>query len=261
MNTSIGIINEENFVKSINGNMFNDLNKNLQYFLYYLFPKLDKNKKFTCYRTEYLIKPDIIISQDSIMRFISLKYGQSETLHNEHILTFIQFLKDCGISDETIHTYLLYHYGDGTTNGTGKKRMNSVEVRFTYDEQIKKMNEEFNSSKEFIKKFLDRVMFQGVNPSASMAEYIYHGDVDYGVFCSRNQFRRHIDRKNWDYMQTCVHVGPFVIRPHARYVNKEIRNEESRNTVEVNYPRLVQDIAYIARNYMYVFEPNNELKK
>ena len=258
MNTSIGIINEENFVKSLNGKMFNEVNKNLQLLLYYIFPHIDKSKKFTCYRTEYLIKPDIVISQESTMKFLSLKYGQSETLHNENILTFIQYLRESGISEETIETYLLYHYGDGTLDGTGEKRMNSIEVRFTYDERIKKMNAEFNSSKEFIKEFADRVMFQGVNPSASMAEYIYHGDVDYGVICSRNQFRRHIETKNWDYMTTCVHVGPFVLRPHARYANKEIRNEESRKTVEVNYPRLCQDITYISLRYAYVFQPNKK---
>ena len=177
-------------------------------------------------------------------------------MHEEQLDRFIQFLKECGISDESINTYLLYHYGDGTIDGTGKRRMNSIEVRFAYDEKIRKMNDEFNSSKEFIKKFADRVMFQGVNPSASMAEYIYHGDVDYGIFCSRNQFRRHIEKKSWEYMQTCVHVGPFVIRPHARYSNKEIRDEEYRHTVVINYPRFVQDLAYISSRYAYVFDVN-----
>ena len=152
--------------------------------------------------------------------------------------------------------YLLYHYGDGTTDGTGKRRMSSIEVRFMFDERIKKMNEEFNKSKEFIKKAAERFMFQGVNPDASKAEYIYHGDPDYGVFVSRNQYMRHIEKKNWDYMQTCVHIGPFVVRPHARYANKEIRNEEHRHTVVINYPRFVQDLLYISSRYSYAFTPN-----
>ena len=253
MNTSIGIQNEEKFCETINGKTFAQLSENLQYFMFYLFPHMDKSRKFSCFQTENFIKPDICISQENELRFISLKYGQSETLHNENLKTFIEFLKECGISETTIDTYLLYHYGDGSKDGTGTRRMSSVEVRFMYDEQIRKMNEEFNHSKEFIKKFADRVMFQGVNPDASRAEYIYHGDVDYGVFCSRYQFMRHIEKKNWDFMQTCVHVGPFVLRPHARYSNKEIRNEDHRHTVVVNYPRFVQDLLYISSRYSYAF--------
>ena len=256
MNTIIGIQNEEKMCENINNKTFDQLNKNLQMFMYYLFPKMDKSKMFKCFQTENFIKPDICISQDSKLKFVSLKYGQSETLHNEHISTFIKFLKDNGISDYTIESYLLYHYGDGTTDGTGQKRMSSIETRFTYDERITKMNEEFNSSKAFIKKFADRVMFQGVNPSTSMAEYIYHGDPDYGVFVSRLQYMRHIEMKNWAFMQTCVHVGPFVLRPHARYANKEILNEEHRHTVTINYPRFVQDILYISSRYAYAFNAN-----
>ena len=256
MNTTIGIQNEEKFCEQINNKTFDELNTNLQYFMYYLFHQLDKKKKFNCFQTENFIKPDICISQENELRFVSLKYGQSETLHNESIKTFVNFLKDNGISDETVETYLLYHYGDGTIDGTGQHRLSSVEVRFKYDDRIKKMNEEFNNSKEFIKKFAERVMFQGVNPDANKAGFIYHGDPDYGVFVSRYQFMRHIERKNWNYMETCVHIGPFVIRPHSRYANKEIRSEESRHLVVVNYPRFVQDLMYISSRYSYAFNPS-----
>ena len=253
MNTTIGIENEEKMCLSFNNKNYYELNKNLQLLAYYLFPRLDKEKNFRCFQTENFIKPDICISQESEMKYVSLKYGQSETLHNENIKTFVNFLRDSNISEETIETYLLYHYGDGTTDGTGKRRMSSIEARFAYDDRIRKMNEEFNNSKTFIKKAAERFMFQGVNPDANKAEYIYHGDPEYGVFCSRNQFMRHIEKKNWEYMTTCVHIGPFVIRPHARYSNKEILNESHRHTVVVNYPRFVQDLIYISSRYSFVF--------
>ena len=95
MNTSSGIINEEKLCETLDGKMFNELNTNLQYFMYYLFSDLDKSKKFRCYQTENFIKPDVCISQERELRFVSVKYGQSETLHNENIRTFIAFLKEC----------------------------------------------------------------------------------------------------------------------------------------------------------------------
>ena len=256
MNTIVGIENEENFVRCIDNKKYFDLSKHLQYFLRYLFPFVDASEKFHCFQTRNFMKPDICISLQSEMRYVSLKYGEADTVHNENILTFKKFLEENGISQEAINTYLLYHYGDGTTDGSGKRRLGSVEVRFHYEEEIKKLNEEFNQSKEFIKKFADRVMFQGVNPQANCADFIYHGDVDYGVFMSRYQLMQHIDKKNWDFMTGCVHIGPFVVRPHARYSNKEIRNEEHRHTVVVNYPKIIQDIMYIFPRY--AFDENHD---
>ena len=251
MNTTIGIQNEENFVKALDYKFYDELNKNLRLFLFYLYPNIDKTEKFHCYMTENFTKPDIVIYQGKNYRYISLKYGHAETVQNESIKTFIEFLRDCCISEETINSYLLYHYGDGTIDGTGKSRMGSVEVRFTYDEEVKKMNEEFNSSKAFIKGFADRVMFQGVNPQATRADYIYHGDPEAGIFISRDQFMKHIDRKDWSFMNRCVHIGPFVIRPHARYAGKEILNESHRHTVAVNYPGIVNDMLYIQKRYNF----------
>ena len=258
MNTSIGIINEEKLCEAINDKTFDELNENLRCFMYYLFPTVDKQKRFKCFQTENFIKPDICIYQGKQFKYVSVKYGQSETLHNENIRTFIDFLKECKISDESIETYLLYHYGDGTTDGTGKERLSSIEVRYRYHDRIRKMNDEFNATKQFIKRFAERVLFQGVNPDASKAEFIYHGDVEYATFVSRNQFMRHIEMKNWDYMQYCIHVGPFVVRPHARYTNKEIRNEALRHTVSVNYPRFVEDLLYISSRYSVNFKPSKD---
>lgn len=251
MNPNIGVQNEEKFVNAINNKTYDELPKHLQYFLHYLFPEINKKKKFRCEMTTNFAKPDICISQESEMRFVSLKYGQSETVHNESILTFVQFLRNNGISEDTIKMYLLYHYGDGTTDGTGKHRLSSVEVRFHYKNEFEKLNEELNKDKEFVKKFADRVMFQGVNKLANRADYIYHGDTEYGVFMSRSQLMERIDHKSYGFMTECVHIGPFVVRPHARYSNKPIRSIEHRQTVAVNYPRIVQDIMYIFPKYPF----------
>jgi len=254
MKFTTGIDNETNFVNALDGKLFKELNRNLQFFLLYLFPNMDKSMKFHCYKTENFIKPDIVIYQGQEYRYVSLKYGSADTLHNENIRTFIQFLRECGISKETLKTYLLYHYGDGTLNGTGQRRMNSVTVRYMYETQIKKMNEEFNQSKDFIKKVAERVMAQGVNLQAAEAQYIYHGDPEGGTFISIDSFMKHVDKKDWHYMEKCVHIGPFVLRPHARYAGKKIENEDRRNTVTVTYSNFVNEMIYIQSHYDFTYE-------
>lgn len=259
MSENKGFENEEKLCESINDKSYYDLNTNLQFLMFYLFQHLDKEKKFKCWRTDNFTKPDICIAQERDLKYVSVKSGQCEGVHSEDLRTFVQFLRDSNISEETIETYLLYHYGDGSLDGTGKRRMNTIEVRFTYDDRIKKMNEEFNADKTFTKKFADRVLFQGVDPDAVKAEFIYHGDVDFGVFCSRNQIMRHIEKRNWSYMQTCVHIGPFVIRPHARYARNtynNVKHEDHRHIVSVNYPRFLQDLMYISSRKSYDYNPN-----
>ena len=251
MPNNLGTMNEDYMVQSINNKTYNELNENLQHFLLMLFRNVDASKKFKCFKTEDYIKPDICVQLDGVRKFVSLKYGNSESVHDEHLLTFIDFLRDNEISEKSIKTYLLFHYGDGTTDGSGRFRMNSVEVRYQLKNELKQSNEELNSNRDFLKAFADRVVWQGVNPQAERADFLYHGDPDYGVFMNRHQLRKQLSIKNWDFMDSCVHVGPFVIRPAARYANKPIAKEDARKRVSITYPKLVNDILYISSRHDY----------
>ena len=111
------------------------------------------------------------------------------------------------------------------------------------------MNDEFNNSKELIKAFAERVMWQGVDKYTEHADVLYHGDTEYGVFMSRSQFKKFIERRSWKFMVKCVHIGPFVIRPKARYSNGEIKHEQLRKLVKVCYPRLIHDTTYLCKLY------------
>jgi hypothetical protein len=251
MSLNEGALNEERMILAINDKKFEELNPNLQTFIMQLFPELDKSKRLSCCHAEEYTKPDIVISQGPKRRYVSLKTGTSDTMHNEKIEPFIDFLKENGFDDYTIESFLLYHYGDGTTDGSGETRLGVFDVRKKYDERIRALNDAFNRSKDFIKKFADRVMFQGVNPLAMPADVIYHGNEEFGLYMSKYQFMRHVERKTWSYMEFSVHVGPFVIRPKARYPGREIKNDENRRIVVVNYPRIMNDIPWIRNRYLF----------
>ena len=251
MGINEGLLNEQQIIQAIDGKTYYQLNANLQHLLYFSLPALDRNKKIKCFKAEEYTKPDICISQDGKTRYISVKHASAETVHEEQLSRFIQFLMENEIDEHTIETFLLYHFGDGTTDGTGKNRMDHFSVFSTYGERIKEMNEKFNESKDFIIKFADRVLFQGVNELAIPADIIYHGDEDFGVFMSKNQFIRHLEIRKWDYYTSVVHIGPFVLRPRARYPGREIKNDDFRHRVVVNYPKLVNDIMYIFKRYKF----------
>ena len=251
MSMTDGLVNETHMVSALNDKMYDELNANLHHFMYISFPNINYKTKIKCYKAEEYTKPDIVVQVGDECRYVSLKHGAAEEVHEEKLPRFIEFLKENNIDDYTIESYLLYHFGDGTTDGTGQKRLDCFQTRYRYDERIRKMNEAFNNSKEFVKKFANRVVFQGVNELANPADIIYHGDEDYGSFMSRNQLMRHIDFRTWNFMTYVVHIGPFVIGPRARYPNKEIKNDGYRKVVTVRYPKLLQDILYISSRYKF----------
>ena len=251
MSLNEGYKNEEYLINAINNKKYDELTPNLQRFIHMLFPNIDRNKKFKCFQAEEYTKPDIVICYGEKSFYVSVKHGTAENVHEEKIDSFIEFLKENGIDNFTIESYKLFQYGDGTTDGTGEKRMSNFEVRVKYDERIRAMNQKFNESKVFVKAFAERVVFQGVNQLAVPASILYHGDEDQGSFISKNQLLRHIELRRWDYMESVVHIGPFVLRPKGRYPDKEVKYPEFRHRVVVSYPRLLGDILYIFSKYRF----------
>ena len=96
--------------------------------------------------------------------------------------------------------------------------------------------------------FIYRCLFKGTQEKNIEADFIYHGDVNYGVVCSKDQIFKHVDRRSWDYMDN-LHIGPIQFRPHARYTNTEIKREEKRWKVDFWWARLPADLDYIAERY------------
>ncbi len=135
-------------------------------------------------------------------------------------------------------------------DGTGKKRYSYIEVVNKMKSLIEEANKELNFNPEFMKKCLARLMFVGMHDDNPVANYVYSGNVDYGVVAGRNQITKYVlRRKNRQLMS--LHIGPLTIRPHARYVNeKVVPNEKRRNTVSISWSHCQNDFDYIARTYV-----------
>ena len=133
-------------------------------------------------------------------------------------------------------------------DGSGEKRMDYRQLIHKLAPRIVELNKELNSNKAFVKEFIYRCLFKGTQEKNIEADYIYHGDINYGVVCSKDQIFKHVDRRSWDYMDN-LHIGPIQFRPHARYTNTEIKKEERRWKVDFWWARLSADLDYIAERY------------
>lgn len=250
--TNFGIFNEDEMTNALDKKFIFTLNANLKFFLKRMFGPLNPMKKVYCEKTDHYIKPDVVVTYGRERKCVSIKSGKSNNLHTEKLPTFIDFLKESGISEKTIETILLVQYGDGTLDGTGKYRADFYEIFIKYKDRIVLANHELNDKMEFIEKFFERVVFQGVDANAMGVDFIYHGDMDYGVVVSKKQILKYISSKKgtWGFYEN-IHVGPIVLRPHARYSHRAVICDERRHQIQCNWPNFKSDLEYIVKRFGY----------
>ena len=245
-----GLLVEDEILASLNNKKISELGNNMRFFLRSLFGPLDENEMVFCHKTDDSFKVDLVIEYKHQIKNISVKTGRAEIVHNEILDNFTDFLLKEGVSNETIETIRLFHYGDGTTDGTGNARMSYIEIAHSLKDRIKKANEELNYRKELVLKTIYHCVFKGANENNPEIDAIYFGTKDYGVMATKKQILTHIRKRNFSFFEN-LHIGPLLIRPDARYVGKEIASERKRNRMVAYWPNLNADIEYISKRYDY----------
>lgn len=259
MPSNHGKVNEDEIMLALNNHEVSDLAPALRYMMRELFGALEYNETITCVQPNAPIKPDLLITYKGETKGLSIKSGTSEYVHGEPVEKFVEYLKEVGVSDKTIKTILLNQFGDGTTDGTGKSRMQLYELKYQLSTAIKEANTELNSNQEILTKLIDRMVFTGWDENAPKADALYHGDLFNGVLVTRTQVMKHIKNKDWDYYDN-LHVGPIFLRPHARYIGTEIKSEFSRHKIDGFWSNLLADVKYISQKY-FSYTPLNKRKE
>ena len=248
MHKNIGRLKEDEFVFALNNKKAGDLSHNLKHILREMFGLFKENDIVKCGLVEHYQKPDFYIEFKGQTKYVSLKTGRATTVGEEGLKQFLSFLRELHLSLEGQRTFLYYHFGDGTLDGSGEKRMDYLELMRKLGPRIAKLNKELNCNKDFVKEMIYRCLFKGTQENNIEADYIYYGDVNYGVVCSKRQIFKHVDRRTWEFMNN-LHIGPIQFRPHARYINTEIKQEERRWKVDFWWANLSADLEYIAERY------------
>ena len=248
MHKNIGRLKEDEFVFALNNRKAGDLSHNLKHILREMFGLFEPDDIVKCGLVDHYQKPDFYIEFRGQKKYISLKTGTARIVAQEGLKQFLGFLREWNLSKEGQKTFLYYHFGDGTLDGSGETRIDYLKLMNDLTDKVKLLNKELNSSKEFVKAFVERCLFKGTQESNIEADFIYHGDINYGVVCSKSQIFKHIDRRTWEYMDN-LHIGPIQFRPHARYVGVPVKKEESRWKIDFWWAGLEADLHYIAERY------------
>lgn len=248
MRLNNGTFEEREMIASLNNKRFEELGNNTKMLVKQLFGPMDPNQVIYAEKIDGFIKPDFVVRTNNEQCYVSMKSGKANVFHQEYASLFAKYLKGKGVSDETIETILLYQYGDGTTDGTGTTRLPYHELMYKMKDQIRKANYELNSNKSLVVDTMERCIFAGTKDEQTHADFVYHGDINFGVLVSHQQLMKHINMRDWLYMDN-LHIGPLQLRPHARYVDRDIANEKSRHSIDFYWANLFQDLEYISRRY------------
>ena len=243
-----GHLVELEIVHQLNNVRFKDLSPNLKRLINDIFGVVDKREKIKCYKCEEYIKPDILIVVKKVKAYVSIKSGSANVLHGELITTMGPFLREIGIEDKYLKTLCLYHFGDGTLDGSGKERKNYHETYNWLKKDIGIFNNAVNSNHEIIVKLIERVMFKGVREDAPAADYIYCGDAELGETISKYQVLKYLERKDFGFLEN-LHFGPLLIRPHAKYAHTPIKNNYYHLKMDFYWPNFKADHHYIYSRY------------
>ena len=250
MSSNKGYYNEQLLVEALNGKRYSEINHNLQTMMRDMFAYQNEEEIIEAEQIKGLYKPDISITYKGQKVNVSVKSGSATMVHGESIRTFIQFLRENGISSKTMKIILLFHFGDDTLDGSGPVRHNTQEIFSKLSSKIKEANAELNANRAFIEKFVDRVMYRGIFPDSPVVDYIYFGSPEYGTVVSKKQIATYINMKNWKYFNY-LHIGPIFFKPHARYAYREVVSTERREKVHFYWPNLGHDLDKINKRYSF----------
>jgi len=244
MGANNGHNNEYEIIEALNGKSVNQLPKHFSKWLIELGFANEDILNVKKLNNEQ--KADICIKSASNTKYISIKSGSSNSFHSEPINIFIPYLRSLGISENTLKTIVLYHYGDNTYDGTGPTRFTSAELRRVYPQKFKLASEELSKT-SIIKAIITRCITKGRFPTNYVIDGIYHGTVDQGFFVSTKAIYQILLRKKYGRKNGTINIGMLTYQPGSRNLWGIPGSEQKRSQSEIKWRSFTYDVKDIEK--------------
>lgn len=237
-NNSAGFSMEKSIASYLNEKALCQLNGNMHNFVRWLFGD-SLNEKTTVYSDvvpkigRKNAKADIWIRVGETTKNISLKIGSGNSVHQEKLSEFCDFLKSIDVSVEIIENLKLFHYGDDSTDGKGEKRYSSIEIKEKYKNEIKLVNKSLNRP-AVLKKILDRVLIKGTTSNPVEVDAFYHGHLESGIWASREEVIDFL-LNNISGNMAGVQFSKLTYQPWTRDENRTAVHPERREVMQLKW--------------------------
>ena len=240
-----GFRNENDLISALNEKKIYELNENLKNLIKFLYGTVDENSTIYANNGKKGQKPDVIININNKIKKMSVKIGAGNSVHQENIDIFIDFLRSENISNKIIEELLKFHWGDGTLDGTGTIRVSGTSYKNNHVDEINSINEEINRQ-PILKKAINRFLFQGKSNDYEKIDVIYYGDAICGHWATTEEIESYILTRKFE--NSSVHFGPLNYQVWNRCLNFNNRMENRRQVIQIKWSTLLKDILFIERN-------------
>ena len=242
MAANYGYQNERDFVNLFNNKYLNELDNKSQIFLKELFDNnINNEDKIISWKNNSTQKTDIFIKYKNHIKNISLKCGNSNSMHCESIQDFKKYLVKLNIPYKIIDKYVSYHYGYqknefGDTNYS--KQLSSKEYKELYQSEINDFNCCVNKTR-IIVDMIDRFIIRGRNSDYDV-DALISGTIDNYVWILKyDLYDLILSKKNVEY--DSPHIACMTLGPKKRCIYSD-RNIKDRYLVCVRWNYLTEDI-------------------
>jgi len=238
-----GYQNENDFVNLFNGKYLSELDSNSQEFVKELFwDVMDNEERIKSWKNKVNQKADIFIKYKTLIRRISLKCGNSNSIHQEQIQDFKLYLEKLGIPYNVISKYTSYQYGY-RRNEEGEldfsKSLSSEEYRALYQEEIDIFNQTINRTR-IIVDMIDRFIVRGRNSDYDIDALICGTINDYVWLMKYDIYDLILSKRCMDF--TSPHIACMTIGPKKRNLERNSKNAKDRYIVCIRWNFIKESI-------------------
>ena len=238
-----GYQNEYDFVVLFNNKFLYELDNNSQLFLKELFGEIiDNDEQIKCWKNKMVQKTDIFIKYKNYIKSISLKCGNSNSMHHEQIQEFKRYLGKLGIPYKVIDKYVSYHFGymtdeDGKTNFSIS--LSADEYKKIYQSEIDIFNKHINKTR-IIVDMIDRFIIRGRNSDYDI-DALVCGTIDSYVWILKYDiYDLILSKRCLDF--TSPHVACMTIGPKKRNLNGTSNNVKDKYLVCIRWNFIKESI-------------------
>ena len=244
-----GYQNEKDFVLLFNDQCYLDLDKNSRAFINDLFEEeIDSNVKLIAWKNKMNQKTDIFIKYKNHVKGISLKCGNSNSIHCEQVQEIRRYLEKIGIKENIINKYLSYHYGykkDENGNNIFSELLSSEEYKKFYQRELDIFNKEINKTK-IIVGMVDRFIIRGRNSDYDIDALIC-GTIDDYVWIKKYElYDLILSKRCLEY--TSPHIACLTIGPKKRNLKRDSKNFKDRYLICVRWNFIRESIIDFKNN-------------
>lgn len=238
-----GYQNEKDFVNLFNNRYFYELDNNSQIFLKDLFGDIiDNDGLITAWKNKMVQKTDIFIKYKNHIKNISLKCGNSNSMHHEQIQEFKLYLEKLGIPYKVIDKYISYHYGypkDENGKIDFSKILSSDEYKTTYQNEIDIFNISINKTRIIID-MIDRFIIKGRNSDYDIDALVFGTIHDYVWILKHDIYDLILSKRCLEY--TSPHIACMTIGPKKRNLDGNSKYARERYIVCIRWNFIKENI-------------------